>query len=137
MARNNFKMNGVEVMDVIHTMNDVTIVAKQNKPEEVVCPHCGKSTSRMRYTRPRVYKDSPLLFSKDTYLSIKRVEAKCECGKSFTVQSNLVKENSRMTTNLVQFIKFLLENPYNMTNEEMAAEAGVSEKTIRRARKGV
>jgi DNA-binding MurR/RpiR family transcriptional regulator len=77
------------------------------------------------------------MFSKDTYLSIKRVEAKCECGKSFTVQSNLVKENSRMTKNLVQYIKFLLENPYNMTNEEMAAEAGVSEKTIRRARKGV
>jgi len=136
MARN-FTMNGAEVIDVMHTAQDVTIVAKQNKPTEAVCPHCGKTTSHMRYTRPRVYKDSPLMFSKDTYLSIKRVEAKCECGKSFTVQSSLVKENSRMTNNLVQFIMFLLKNPYNMTNEEMAAEAGVSEKTIRRAKKGV
>lgn len=136
MARN-FTINGAEVIDVMHTAEDVTIVAKQDKPTSAVCPYCGKTTSRMRYTRPRIYKDSPLMFSKDTYLSIKRVEAKCECGKSFTVQSNLVKENSRMTKNLVQYIKFLLENPYNMTNEEMAAEAGVSEKTIRRARKGV
>lgn len=137
MARNNFKMNGAEVVDIIHTIEDVTIVAKQNKPNEVVCPYCGNTTSRMRYTRPRIYKDSPLLFSKDTYLSLKRVEAKCECGKSFTVASNLVKENSRMTQNLVSFISFLLTNPYNMTNEEMAIEAGVSEKTIRRAKKGV
>ena len=136
MARN-FTINGAEVIDGMHTAEDVTIVAKQDKPTSAVCPYCGKTTSRMRYTRPRIYKDSPLMFSKDTYLSIKRVEAKCECGKSFTVQSNLVKENSRMTKNLVQYIKFLLENPYNMTNEEMAAEAGVSEKTIRRARKGV
>ena len=133
----NFTMKGAEIIEVIHSAQDVTIVAKQTKPEAVVCPHCGKTTKKMRYTRPRIYKDSPLMFNKDTYLSIKRVEAKCSCGKSFTVCSELVKDNSRMTKNLDAFIGFLLTNPYNMSNEEIAQEAGVSEKTIRRAKKGV
>ena len=41
MARN-FTINGAEVIDVMHTAEDVTIVAKQDKPTSAVCPYCGK-----------------------------------------------------------------------------------------------
>ena len=131
------KLRGAQVVDVEKNVDSVYIIAKQNKPEKVICPYCGAEVTRMRYTKARTYKDSPIMYYMDTYLALPRVEAKCQCGKSFTVPSALVHEGSRMTSTLKSYIDFLLTNPYGLSNQEMADEAGVSEKTIRRAKKGV
>ena len=130
-------INGVKVSKVEETREGILVHAMQDKPEKTICPHCGAEVSRMRYTRYRTYKDSPLAFCQDTKIALKRVEAKCTCGKSFTVPCELIHEGSRMTSYLKSYIDFLLTNPYNLTNEEIAEEAGVSEKTIRRAKRGV
>lgn len=134
---NNININGVDVYKVEENHEGILVHATQNKPNKAICPHCGAEVSRMRYTRPRTYKDSPIPFCQDTKISLKRVEGKCTCGKSFTVPCSLIHEGSRMTSYLKSYIDFLLTNPYNMTNGEMADEAGVSEKTIRRAKRGV
>ena len=133
----NVTIKGVKVNKVEETRDGVLIHAMQNKPDKAICPHCGAETARMRYTRSRTYKDNPLMFCQDTKIALKRVEAKCSCGKSFTVPCELIHEGSRMTSYLKSYIEFLLTNPYNLSNQEIADEAGVSEKTIRRAKRGV
>ena len=133
----NFTINGVQVNKVEENRDGILVHATQNKPNKAICPHCGSEVTRMRYTRSRTYKDSPLAFCQDTKIALKRVEAKCSCGKSFTVPCELIHKGSRMTSYLKSYIDFLLTNPYNLTNGEMADEAGVSEKTIRRAKRGV
>ena len=128
-----------DILDVIETEEKVTIITVQRKPEESMCPSCGKMVPQrnMRYdSKARQYQDCPIQYDRETVVSALRVEARCpHCGKRHTVPSALIRPNSRMTTYEAAWINFLLQNPYGMTNEEMAAEADVSGKTIRRFKK--
>ena len=125
------KLKGAIVKKIETTDQGVIIHAKQYKPLETTCPYCGSKTHHLRYTRSRTYKDSPIVYNTDTYLALQRLEGKCRnCNKSFMLPSNLVHDGTRMTINLHQFIMFLLSNPYNLSNEDIAKEATVSENTI-------
>lgn len=114
------------------------IKAQQITPEVAVCPKCKKNHVRFNVAnKSREYQESPLLMSGPTILQVFRIEGTCkDCKKRFTIPSTII-QNSRMTICQRNWIKFLLENPHGMTNTEIAEEAFVDEKTVRRIKKEI
>lgn len=101
------------------------------------CPCCGVDMKLTYQRQPQKYADFSMHDEEKQVLELRRLRARCpKCGKRQMVPAEEVYKNTRMTAYLADWIKFLLKNPYGLTNQEIADEAMVSEKTIRRMRKG-
>jgi len=131
LSHGGLKLNEISIEDGV-----TKIKANQIVPKNAICTKCGGVHVRFNTAnKVREYKESPLIMDGPTILQVVRIEGTCkDCGKRFTIPSPLI-QNSRMTTFQKNWIKFLVKNPYGMNNIEIADEAYVDEKTIRRIRK--
>jgi hypothetical protein len=116
--------------------DEYEIVADQQKPDYAVCPHCGKTmVGGFKLTRPRTYKDYAFVLGGNGKLTVKRVECRCKCGKTFTVPNGLIADK-HLTVSGKKFIEFFSHNEAT-SQSEVAKEAGVSRALVHKLKEAV
>jgi hypothetical protein len=124
---------GLKLKKIVDEGGVTKIKTKQTVQRGTVCPKCKGSHITYKSTNKVFeYLESPLIADGPTVLQVVRKEGTCQhCKTKFIVPSPII-QDSLMTKSLKSWIEFLLDSPDKMSNAEIAEEACVDEKIIKK-----
>lgn len=110
--------------------NSTQIVIRiETQPHEVVCPCCGKKTSRVHDYRWQKIKSLPY-GGKDVYLLLRKRRYVCQCGKRFSEKYDFLSRYHRMTRQV--FASILNDCKTTTSYKSIALKHNVSFNTVAR-----
>lgn len=117
---------GVNVNNIKETEEIIEIhIEKQRKANK--CPICGRMTDKIHDYRIQIIKELPA-FGKKVRLVLRKRRYRCECGKRFSEETEIVARYQRMTAKYILAMLNKLHETYSYSS--VAREFDVSTTTV-------